>query len=88
MLELLTRIIRVLFPPAFTITLEDGVARSTQGKVTGRAVSGFTDVARQQAIAKGRIYGVRKGGSILLQFSSNISAPDRQRFRNVWQMNR
>ncbi|MCZ6691570.1 MAG: DUF3634 family protein [Planctomycetota bacterium] len=86
MLELLTRIIRVLFPPAFTITLEEGVARSTQGKVTGRAVSGFTDVAKQQGIAKGRIYGVRRGKTVLLRFSSNIPSSARQRFRNVWQM--
>lgn len=86
MLDILKRIFRILIPPVFTITINNGIAQSTQGKVTNKVLGEFSEIPRQQGISGGTIYGVRKNAGISLDFSGNISKAVQQRFRNVWSL--
>jgi hypothetical protein len=80
----LARLFRGIVSREFIVVIEDGVARSHQGRVSTRVLSEFTEVAKQQRISRARIYGIRRADDIVLEFSSNISSSDQQRFRNVW----
>jgi hypothetical protein len=84
MKNLIARLLRKLFPPAFTVVIEDSRAELRQGKARAAFVTDCTEIAQQQGIDHGVIYGVRKGDRMSLAFSGNIPAGDRQRFRNAW----
>lgn len=86
--DLFTKIFRMIIPPEFTITIRDGVAKATQGRVPVKVLSEFSQLAEQQRISRGTIYGVREGNRVSLKFSSRIAESDRQRFRNTWNVNK
>jgi len=86
--DILNKLFRAVFPPEFTVTIRNGIAESTQGKITHKALSDFTEVAQQQNISQGTIVGVRRDVQITLEFSSDIPQSEHQRFRNAWGMNK
>jgi len=73
-----------LFPPVFTIIIEQGVARAARGTITRKFLDDCGDVAKQLGIYEGEIYGKKSGNKITLEFSGNIPQSAHQRFRNLW----
>ncbi|MGD0572499.1 MAG: DUF3634 family protein [Sedimentisphaerales bacterium] len=82
-LDYLRIIFRYSSLPVFTITVKNGQAFLSQGKIPEKFITEFSSIAQNQNIPKGVIYGVRDNQRIILDFSSSISDADRQRFRNV-----
>jgi len=80
----LTRILRRLFPPVFTVVIESGRALKTQGRLRAIVLADFDDIAREQNLKTGTLLGVSRQGGVQLQFSPEIKESDRQRFRNAW----
>lgn len=81
--NLIKVLMRKLFPPLFTLRLEDGKVIKEDGKVTAAFLSDFSRIACDSGIDSGWIWGHRAGSGVRLEFSSNISEGDRQRFRNT-----
>jgi hypothetical protein len=75
--------LRKLFPPLFTIRVEEERASLEQGRVTDAFVDDCTDIAVRSGIRSGWIWGHRTGNGLRLEFSSGIPERDRQRFRNT-----
>lgn len=84
MICIIDKIYRFLLPPLFTVVIKDDTVRGKRGKVTNKVLSEFEEIARKQGISKGAIYGVKRGGSVSLEFSGNIKKQDQQRFRNAF----
>ena len=68
----------------FTVKLDNGVPRVTQGKVQADFLDNIREECREHGITSGWIGGVRQGKSIALRFSRNIPHGCQQRLRNVW----
>ena len=83
-MELLSTFKRLLNPPEIVIDLAGGKAKIRKGKVRSRTLAELNEVAIQYNISTGRIYVIRKGRVIGLQFSGRIPPSAQQRFRNVW----
>lgn len=68
----------------FVIRVRDRVPSVAKGKVSQAFVMELKDVLQRHAVGHGLIYGVRRGGTVLLGFSSSIPTAARQALRNVW----
>jgi hypothetical protein len=68
----------------FVIRVRDRVPVVARGKVSQAFVIELKDVLQRHAVGRGSIYGMRRGGTVLLGFSSGIPKPARQALRNVW----
>ncbi len=55
----------------------------TGGKASRPFLRDCSEIVRQRNIQNGWIWGLRTGKGVRLDFSSNISKEDRQRFRNI-----
>ncbi|MCD4848955.1 MAG: DUF3634 family protein [Candidatus Aegiribacteria sp.] len=83
MSDLIKILLRRISPPLFTIRITDRAAVLTAGQVTPALLRDWSEIARKNNIVCGWIWGLRTGSCIRLDFSSNISKNDRQRFRNI-----
>ncbi len=71
-------------PAVFTVTIEPGGAHRVEGSISPRKTQLITDLLDEANVSSGTIFGVRKGGRVLLECSSAIPANVAQRLRNVW----
>lgn len=69
---------------AFVVRLSDSGARRVRGDPPKGFVDDCGDIARAHKLKKGEVRAVRKGGSVRLQFSSDIPGHHHQRFRNAF----
>lgn len=76
-------LMRRLFPPLFSIRIEDGSARKVQGRVTGAFIDDCSRISRRSGIDSAWIWGHGTGTGVRLEFSSDVNEGDRQRFRNT-----
>ncbi len=76
-------LLRKLSPPLYTIRITDRAAVLTGGRVTSALLRDWSEITRKNNIVSGWIWGLRTGNGVRLDFSSNISKDDRQRFRNT-----
>jgi len=74
---------RKLFPPLFTVRIKSGEACLANGKLTTSFLGDCTEIARKNRITSGWIWGCSSPEGTKLEFSSEISKRDRQRFRNA-----
>lgn len=81
--DLIKILMRKIFPPFFSIRLKDGEVLTEHGKLAAPLLSDFSRIASDSGIDSGWIWGHRSGGGVRLEFSSDISEGDRQRFRNT-----
>ena len=84
MLGLLRRIYFFLFRPAFTVRIQDGGAGLVQGDLPRKCLDAFGDIARDNGLSKGMIYGVPEGSRTRLVFSPDLDRSNAQRFMNAW----
>ncbi len=81
--DMIRILLRRLFPPLFTIRIKDGKALLENGKLTPSFIGDCSDIARKSRIYSGWIWGHISPGGARMEFSSEISKRDRQRFRNA-----
>jgi len=74
--------------PAFVIELHDGGAKVRRGDPPGGLVAEFSQTAADVGVTTGRIYVIRGGYGLTLDFSTEIPDHAHQRFRNVLGMYR
>jgi len=72
----------------FVIRVRNRVPFLTRGKVSQAFVTELAEVLQTHGVRRGSIYGVRRRGSVLLDFSRGIPPAVRQALRNVWSMHR
>ena len=70
----------------FTLWIEDGAVRKARGTVPRGFVQEAAELCQSSGVARGTIFGLRRGRSIVLAFSGPIDGTCRQRLRNLWQM--
>jgi hypothetical protein len=70
----------------FTLSIVDGVVRSTRGTVPRGFVQEAANICQSSRVARGTISGLQRGRSIVLAFSGPIDGACRQRLRNLWQL--
>jgi hypothetical protein len=70
----------------FTIRVRNGFPVVARGKVSQAFVAELAGTPREKGIRSGSIFGVRKRGSLSLEFSRSIPRDARQSLRNVWAM--
>jgi len=81
-MEFLKILFRRLFPPLFTIRIKGYEAILMNGKLTSSFLGDCSDIARKNGISSGWIWGCGSPGGVRMEFSSEISKGNRQRFRN------
>ena len=81
--DLIAAMRRLVLRPSFVVEIHGGVARLDRGAAPAGLVVGFSDAAQDVGIDHGKIYGVKSGLGVTLEFSSDIPAHAHQRFRNV-----
>ena len=72
----------------FVIRVRSRVPFLTKGKVSQAFVAELAEVLQAQGVQRGSIIGVRRRGTVLLEFSRDIPNSVRQALRNVWSMHR
>jgi hypothetical protein len=70
----------------FVIRVRARVPFLVRGKVSQAFVAELAEVLQRHAVRRGTIYGVRRRGTVGLNFSRGIPAAARQSLRNVWAM--
>ncbi len=70
--------------PAFVVTVADGVARLTRGKVTAPFLRDVQEVCNQNDLRRGTLKGFVRGRRVVLSFSRHVPADCRQQLRNRW----
>lgn len=70
----------------FVIRVRNRVPFLMKGKVSQAFVTELADVLQRHEVRGGSIYGVRRRGAVLLDFSRGIPPTARQALRNVWAM--
>lgn len=70
----------------FVVVIENGVARLQRGQAPRGFIEDCERLCAERAIRSGRVTGTRSSGAVKLGFSAGIAEPDRQRFRNVWNL--
>ncbi|MBN2607576.1 MAG: DUF3634 family protein [Candidatus Fermentibacteraceae bacterium] len=76
-------LLRMLFPPLFTIRINDGRVVLVHGTATPAFLEDCSRIAGKGGIRSGWIWGHGSGSGVRLEFSSGIGEGDRQRFRNT-----
>lgn len=74
--------------PDFTLRLEAGQAKLWQGKAPARFVSDCNDLAHDESLQAGLIFGIRRNRGYVLDFSAEVPERCHQTFRNLWQIHR
>lgn len=74
--------------PDFTLRIESGRARLWQGRAPARFVADCDDLARDEQLQQGLVYGLRRSHGYVLEFSSEVPERCHQAFRNLWQIHR
>ncbi len=77
---------RVLDPPAFVVCISNTSATATRGKVSKNFLNACSEIARDQDIHEGKIFGITRPYGISLEFSEDIPTGNHQQFRNAWQV--
>ncbi len=72
--------------PDFTLRLESGQAKLWQGKAPSGFVSDCNDLARNESLEVGLIFGIRRDRGYVLEFSAEVPERYHQTFRNLWQI--
>ena len=75
---------RLAMPAEFAIVFAPGTARVDRGSPPAGWVADCADLAREFALARGRIDAVRVAGRLQLRFSPDVPRALHQRFRNVF----
>jgi len=70
--------------PVFRVTVCDGKAKKSGGRVSGEFLQDVEDVCREAGITSMRIRGMAEHGRIRLVFEKKLSSLVRQRIRNAW----
>lgn len=83
MTDMLSVIMKKLFPPHFSIRIKGGETILSSGIAKAAFVRDCGTIVRNRGIGSGWIWGTRTSAGIRLEFTSGIGAEDRQRFRNV-----
>ncbi|MCK4671414.1 MAG: DUF3634 family protein [Candidatus Aegiribacteria sp.] len=81
--DFLKALLHKISPPQYTIRISNCRAVLTGGKASMAFIRDCDEIARSKNIQSGWIWGLRTGNGTRLDFSSNISMGDRQRFRNI-----
>ena len=72
--------------PDFTIRIEAGGARLSQGQAPRGFVADCALLARERGLQQGRIYGLRRSRGLVLAFSRELPEGAQQALRNLWQI--
>jgi hypothetical protein len=72
----------------FVIRIRHRVPFLTKGKVSQAFVAELAEVIQAHGVRYGSIYGARRRGTVLLEFSRGIPMGARQALRNVWSLHR
>jgi len=72
----------------FVIRIRHHVPFLTKGKVSQAFVAELAEVLQSHGVKQGSIYGVRRRGTVLLEFSRGVPVGARQALRNVWSLHR
>jgi hypothetical protein len=70
----------------FVIRIRNGFPAVIKGKVSQAFVGELAGLLKEKGIRGGAVYGVRRRGTVALEFSRGIPPSDRQSLRNVWAM--
>ena len=76
-------LLRKLSPPLFSIRIRSGEAILHSGTATPALVREFDQIVRSRKLRSGWVWGISRGGLVVLDFTGDIRDGDRQRFRNV-----
>ena len=79
---------RVLDPPTFVVRIGNNSATATKGKVAKNFLDACSEIARDQDIREGKIFGIARPYGISLEFSEDIPTGNHQQFRNAWQVHK
>ncbi len=75
---------RLFKPPIFVVSLENAHATALKGNLSVEFLADCADLASKRGISEGRLMGVWKSGSVVLEFSPEIPEEHHQVFRNLW----
>lgn len=70
----------------FVIRIRGGYPAVSKGKVSQALLGELVAVLKEKGIRGGAIYGVRRRGTVSLEFARGIPPGARQSIRNVWAM--
>ena len=70
--------------PLFVIQVREGQPEVTTGKVTAAFLQRLKEVVDAYGIKKAKIFGMKRGARVALQFSRQIPAAACQKMRNWW----